>query len=69
MRVKGCVILTLSVARTDNEDSNLYCSYGREITSLSEASLLTCPVVTTHHQLNRVSGIQIKELNNRRFVI
>ena len=52
MRVKGCVILTLSVARTDNEDSSLYCSYGREIASLSEASPLTCPVVTTHHQLN-----------------
>ena len=49
MRVKGCIILTLSVARTDNEDSNLY---GREIASVSEASPLTCPVVTTHHQLN-----------------
>ena len=52
MRVTGCIILTLSVARTDNEDCNLYCFHGREIASLLEASLLTCPVVTTHHQLN-----------------
>ena len=52
MRVKGWIILTLKVARTDNKDSNLYCSYGPEIASLSEASPLTCPVVTTHDQLN-----------------